>query len=87
MRPSHNKSGHCLIGVARFGVARVDLMGLLAARALVTADLSTFVGTGVVSPARSAALSVALLLTATAGDRGCDTAWVESLLPLCGLAL
>lgn len=51
---------------------------------VMAADLSTFAGIGVVSPARSTALPVAVLLTAPAGDRCCDTAWVES--PLRGSA-
>ena len=48
------------------------------------ADLSTFAVTGAVSSARLTALPLAVLLTAAAGDRCCDTVWAAS--PLRGLA-
>jgi hypothetical protein len=52
---------------------------------VVAAGLSTFVGIGVVSPARSTALTVAVLLTALATERCCDAVWVES--PMLDLAV
>jgi len=52
----------------------VDFGEALAAGVLpMAADLSAL-GIGVVSPIRSTALAVAVLLTARASDRGCDIA-------------
>jgi hypothetical protein len=80
------KPDHYLIGAARPGVTLVDFGEAPAAGVLVlVADLSTFVGIGVVSPALSAAPTVAVVLTAPASARCCDTLWVES--PLRGLAV
>ena len=70
---------HYLISAARVGVTFVDFEEAPAAGALVmAADLSTFVGIGVAAPAPSTTLRVAILLVDPAGDRCCDTVWVES---------